>query len=173
MILMRIATLIGTTGLLLTTTALAQDVTYDFARETDFTAFETYAWAMGNPIIDELIHQRIVHAVDAQLASKGLRQVEENASPDVLVSYYASVSQALEVGGRDRGGYSPAKWSSAGIEQVMVGMLVVDIARPRTKEIVWRGVATKDLDLKASPEKRDENMNRVAQKLFQHYPPTQ
>ena len=49
---MRIATLIGTTGLLLTTTALAQDVTYDFARATDFTAFETYAWARanGNPV---------------------------------------------------------------------------------------------------------------------------
>jgi hypothetical protein len=52
-------------------------------------------------------------------------------------------------------------------------MLGVDIIHPGTKEIVWRGVATKDLDLKASPEKRDENMNQVAQKLFQHYPPTQ
>lgn len=170
---MRIATLIGTTGLLLTTTALAQDVTYDFARPTDFTAFETYAWANGNPVTDELIHERIVTAVDAQLASKGLRQVEENASPDVLVSYHASVSQALEVSGRDRGGYRPAKWNSARVEQVMVGMLGVDIVHPRTEEIVWRGVATKDLDLKASPEKRDENMNQVAQKLFQHYPPTQ
>jgi hypothetical protein len=171
---MRIATLIGTTGLLLTTTALAQDVTYDFARATDFTAFETYAWARanGNPVT-ELIHQRIVHAVDAQLASKGLRQVEENASPDALVFYHASVSQALDVSGRDRGGYTPAKWNSTEVEQVMVGMLGVDIVHPRTKEIVWRGVATKDLDLKASREKRDENMTQVAQKLFQHYPPTQ
>jgi uncharacterized protein DUF4136 len=170
---MRIATLIGTTGLLLTTTALAQDVTYDFARATDFTAFETYAWANTNPVVDELIHQQIVHAVDVQLASKGLRQVELNASPDVLVGYHASVSQPLEVSGRERGGYSPAKWSSARTEQVMVGMLEVNIVNTRTREIVWRAAATKDLDLEASPEKRDENMNQVAQKLFQHYPPTQ
>ena len=170
---MRIATLIGIAGLLLTHTALAQDVTYDFAKATDFSAFETYAWARANrnPVTD-LIHQRIVHAVDAQLASKGLRQVEENASPDVLVFYHASVSQALDVSG-DRGGYTPAKWSSTRVEQLVVGMLGVDIVHPRTNEIVWRSVATKDLDLTASPEKRDENMNQVAQKLFQHYPPMQ
>ena len=170
---MRIATLIGITGLLLTTTALAQDVSYDFARATDFTAFETYAWATGYGKPIELIDQWIVHAVDAQLASKGLRQVEENASPDVLVSYHAGVSHALEVSSRDRGRYSPPKSDSARVEQVMVGMLGVDIVYPRTQEIVWRGVATKELDIKASPEKRNENMNRAAQRLFQHYPPTQ
>jgi hypothetical protein len=39
------------------------------------------------------------------------------------------------------------------------------------KTIVWRGVATKEIDPDASPEKRERNLDRTAEQLFKNYPP--
>jgi hypothetical protein len=41
----------------------------------------------------------------------------------------------------------------------------------RSKTIVWRGTATKEVDANASPEKRERNIARAAEKLFKSYPP--
>jgi hypothetical protein len=32
-------------------------------------------------------------------------------------------------------------------------------------------VATRDLDVKATPEQREKNINKAVEKLFKHYPP--
>jgi hypothetical protein len=41
-----------------------------------------------------------------------------------------------------------------------------------TKQVlVWRGVASKALDPKATPEKRQENLNKAVAKLMKDYPP--
>ena len=32
-------------------------------------------------------------------------------------------------------------------------------------------MASKEIDVKASPEKREKNINRAAEKLFKNYPP--
>jgi hypothetical protein len=37
--------------------------------------------------------------------------------------------------------------------------------------MVWRGMATGDVDAKASPEKRDKKIKDIAQKIFRNYPP--
>jgi hypothetical protein len=168
---MRVATLIGTAGLLLSTSAWAQDVTYDYDKTVDFSALKTYAWCRGVPVADELNHKRIVDAVEAQLAAKGFRKVEADASPDVLVAYHAGARQEFEVSGTGAGVYRPNRWGSARVAQVAVGALAVEIVDSKTGSPVWRGVATKDLDLKASPEKREKNINKAAEKLFKNYPP--
>jgi hypothetical protein len=56
-------------------------------------------------------------------------------------------------------------------EEILIGTLVVDVVNAKTKTIVWRGTATKEVDVNASPEKRDRNINRAAEKLFKSYPP--
>ena len=53
----------------------------------------------------------------------------------------------------------------------MTGTLVIAMVDPETKSVLWRGVASKDLDQNASPEKRDKNINKAMGKLFEHYPP--
>jgi hypothetical protein len=167
---MRIATLIGTASLLLSTSAWAQDVSYDYDKTVNFSALKTYAWAPDGNIQDELTHKRVVAAVDAQLAAKGMRPVEAGATPDVIVTYRAGVRQELEVNGYT--GYRLNRWSSARVEQVPVGALLVEMVDAKTKEVVWRGMATKDLDVDASPEKREKNINKAAEKLFKKYPPS-
>jgi hypothetical protein len=167
---MRVATLIGTAALLLSTNAWAQDVTYDYDKSANFSALKTYAWAPDGNIQDELTHKRIVAAVDAQLAAKGLRRVEAGATPDVIIAYRAGVHRDLQVNGY--GAYRLNRWSSARVEQVPVGALMVEMLDAKTKDVLWRGVATKDLDVHASPEKREKNINKAAQKLFKNYPPS-
>src|SRR5687768_18017722 len=79
---MRTATFVTTSlTLLLGTVAFAQSVTYDFDRSADFSRYRTYAWVPGTNVDDELNHNRIVRAVEAQLAAKGLSKVERSANP--------------------------------------------------------------------------------------------
>ena len=171
----RIATLITTAALALSTTAFAQEVTYDFDKSADFSKLRSYLWVRGTPVNDELNHKRIVQAIDAQLASQGLDQVERTDSPDVYVAYHAAFSRNLQVNGFSSGwgGYrfGPNRSGTARVEEILIGTLVVDIVDAKTGTILWRGIATKELDVNANPEKRDKNINRAAEKLFKNYPP--
>jgi hypothetical protein len=165
---MRIATLIGTSGLLLSTTAWAQDVTYDYDKAANFAGLTNYVWVNGGRAVDDLNHQRIVSAVDQQLAAKGNHRVDAVAGADLLVTYHVVITQDVAVNG-NRAGLT--RWTSARVEAVPVGALMVDIMNAKTHATVWRGMVSRDLDPKASPEQREKNLNKAVEKLFNHYPP--
>lgn len=174
---MRIATLATTVSItLLGTIALAQSVTHDFDRTANFSNYRSYAWVRGTSLDDPLNHNRIVRAVDTQMASKGLAIVDATANPDLLVAYHATFDKSLEINGLASGwgGYrfGGMRTGTARADEITVGTLVIDLVDAKTRTIVWRGMATKDLDLNAKPEKRDKNIDKAAAKLFQHYPPT-
>jgi hypothetical protein len=57
------------------------------------------------------------------------------------------------------------------VEEVVVGRLAVVMIDAKTHTLLWRGIATRDVDANASPEKRDKNINKAAEKLFKKYPP--
>jgi hypothetical protein len=40
------------------------------------------------------------------------------------------------------------------------------------KDLVWRGVASKTIDPKAKPDKRQKNLNKAVAKLLKNYPPS-
>jgi hypothetical protein len=42
---------------------------------------------------------------------------------------------------------------------------------PHSKELVWRGVASKTLDPKAKPEKKQKNIAKAVKKLLKNFPP--
>jgi hypothetical protein len=156
-------------------TMLAQSVNYDFDRAADFSKFKTYAWVRGTPLDDELNHKRIVRAVDAQLAAKGLSMAAEGVAPDVLVAYHATFDKDLQINGFSSG-FGPYRFGgmrtgSATVDEILIGTLAVDIVDAKAKSIVWRGQATKEIDVKANPEKREKNINKAAEKLFKNYPP--
>jgi hypothetical protein len=39
------------------------------------------------------------------------------------------------------------------------------------KELVWRGTASKTLDPKAKPDKKQKNISKAVAKLLKNYPP--
>lgn len=165
---MRLATLIGTAGLLLGTNAWAQDISYDYDKSANFAALKTYAWVNGTPVNDDFNHQRIMSAIDSQLAAKGVRKAASVTEADLLVTYQAVITRDIAVNGNRLG---VNRWASARVQEVPVGSLIVDLRQAKGGAVVWRGVATRDLDVKATPEQREKNINKAVAKLFQHYPP--
>ena len=161
--------------LLVATTVFAQTISFDFDKTVDFAGFRTYAWAAGTNVPEPLVHERIVNAVDVQMSLKGLQQVHHSSTPDVLVAYHAAFDRDLQVSGFGTG-WGPYRWGgtrsvSARTEEIVVGTMIVDLIDARTNRIIWRGTATRDVDMHASPEKRDRNISRTTEKLFKHYPP--
>ena len=172
---MRIATFFTAAGVLvLSTIGLAQNVTYDFDKSMNFSSTQSYAWVRGAIVADELNHRRIINAVDAQLQARGLRKVEKSADPDLLVAYHASFDSDLQIVGFSSGwgGYrwGGTRTGTARAEEILTGTLAVDVVDADTKAIVWRAMASKEIDVKASPEKRERNINRAVEKIFSNYP---
>ncbi len=151
--------------------AAAQDVNYDYDRRANFSAYRTYAWVGGTNVADDLNHARIVAAVDRQLVAKGLAQVDSTGNPDLLVVYRVGLHQDLEINGYDNrwiGPHGGPSW--ARLERVSVGTLAVGIIDAKTRSMVWRAAATKDLDPGQSPEKWEKNLNKAVEKMFKQYP---
>jgi hypothetical protein len=155
--------------------AFAQDVQFDYDRSASFGAYKTYQWVDYKPVQvgDELLDRDIKRAVDEQLAGKGLRRVESGG--DLLVGYQAGISQEKEfdsLGGWGRwggpwgGGYGRVTTST-----IDVGKLVIGLFDPSTKQLVWRGAASKTLDLSKDPDKNYRNLEKAMAKLFRNYPP--
>jgi hypothetical protein len=129
----------------------------------------------GNASEDQVINQEIKRAIDEQLAQKGLTKVEKNA--DLQVSYHAAIRQeqslylsGMGLAGRGYGGM----WDGSVQGQtssVPVGTIVVDLYDPAQKQLIWRGDATKTIDLKKDPDKNYKNLQNAMAKLFKNYPP--
>lgn len=168
---MRIRSMAITVALLvLAATAGAQTVTYDMDKTANFAKFRTYAWVRGTEIPDEWNHQRVVTAVDAQLALRGMTPVGAGQNPDVYVAYHAAFDRTVQISGSGWGGPAISRSGTARAEEVLVGTIVVDVIDASSRTIVWRGIATKEIDTRADPEKREKNINRAAEKLFKKYP---
>ena len=171
---MRFATLIAGV-MLLGTISSAQSVNFDFDRSANFRAYRTYAWIPGASVPDAINNDRIVRALDGQLALKGLMKIDRQDRPDLYVAYHAAFDRDLEITGFSSGwgGYRfPGSRSGAArASEIVTGTLIVDLVDARTRTIVWRGTATKEIDTNAKPEQRERNINRAAEKLFTNYPP--
>jgi hypothetical protein len=173
---MRITTVATVIGLaLLGTITLAQNITYDFDRSAPFARFKTYAWVKGTPVNDQLNDKRIVSAIDSQLAAKGFTKVAEASGADVLVAYHASFDKNLQINGFSSGwgGYrfGGSRSGRATVDEIVVGTIAVDLVEAANKTIVWRGLASGEVDTHAKPEKRERTIQKAAEKLFKHYPP--
>lgn len=155
--------------LLLAGSALAQKVSVDFDKGTDFSKFRTYAWAAGTPAQNPMVHQRIVAGIDAQLAIKGLRKVESN--PDIIVSYHAATDTQISIntlGGGPLGGWRFGA-GTATVDKIPVGQLIVDIGDMGARKFVWRGTASGTVS--SRQEKNEKALTAALTKMFQNFPP--
>src|SRR5690348_14059084 len=74
--------------------AFAQDVRYNFDKDTDFSKFKTYKWVdlKDAAKLNDLTDKSIKDAIDAELATKGLTKVDDDKA-DLYVGYQAAVGQ--------------------------------------------------------------------------------
>lgn len=151
----------------------AQKVRVDFDRDFDFGAVETYAWF--EPVEreeDELLHQRLVHAVDYHLTMLGVRKVEQG--PDVWVTYHSDSREEVTISTQTFGyGYGEGWYwgdtadighSVATEQRYRVGTLVIDVWTADEKRLVWRGTGWDTVP--ANPDKVERRINTAVARMF-------
>jgi hypothetical protein len=172
----------GLIAMLIPAAALAQKVSYDYDKTANFASFKTYAHKDGTKVGQPLIDDRIVAAIDAQMAAKGFTKSETN--PDVFVVYHVAFDKQKDISTYSSGypgGYGAYGWGWGGgmststtqVRDILVGTLVVDLADAKKSQLAWRGMAVKEVQTQASPEKRDKSINETVKKIFKNYPPKQ
>jgi hypothetical protein len=128
------------------------------------------------------MEQRIMAAVEAELASKGL--VKSDDHPDLLVITHLKLEKHDEVVAYGSGypygwwgyGYPYGWWGGWGVVDyrvypVVVGTLSIELADPQHGTI-WRGSQVKIVDTDDKPSTRDKNVRREVAKILKYYPPT-
>jgi hypothetical protein len=129
----------------------------------DFTTVKTFQW-QANPDSslekrNPFMHSRVVTAIEYELTATGLTEVQSN--PDVYVTYHTSTENKVRLEsdsyGYGFGGYGTVGWGHYGygmayggpvstttrVVEYDEGTLVVDIWDAKTKQLVWRGTATR------------------------------
>src|SRR6188474_3384815 len=169
-------------ALLAPAVVLAQKTSYDYDKTANFASYKTYGLKDGTKVGQQLIDDRIVAAIDAQLATKGLKKVDAN--PDVFVVYHVAFDKQKDISTYSSGyggGYGAYGWRYGGswaggtsttqVRDILVGTLVIDLADAKTAQLAWRGMGVKEVDTQAKPEKRDKSINNAVAKMFKNYPP--
>lgn len=150
------------------------------APDTDFTRYATFAWddaddfPTGDPRLDNnaLFVHRLHLAIEAQLAARGIRRVEED--PDLVVHHHLAVRDRVEVfevdrrrGYEDPSGHGPG----TGVYQYEEGTFLVDIADAETLTMVWRGWAQTDIEAGLSdPQRLVELTDAAVARMFESFP---
>lgn len=172
-------------GILLAVSSLsAQDVRYNFDKNTDFSRFKTYKWVTlkDAPKVDNLLDKQIKEKIDEELATKGLQRVEDD-SANLYIAYQVGVGQDKQFssyssgwgtgpGWYGGGWYGPGGTTTTGqTTTIYTGQLALDMYDSTNHDLVWRGLATKTIDVDAKPEKQQKNLAKTVDKLLKNYPP--
>jgi len=152
----------------------AQDIKTNYMPGTDFSKYHTYKWVTINnaEVADPIITQQIKDAIDSQLASKGMTKTDAETA-DMYVGIQTSIQQqqqwnAYGMGGGWRFGGGMASAQSSTIQ---IGTLVVDFYDPATKQLIWRGLATKTLNPSKNAQTNQNRINQGVAKLLKNFPP--
>ncbi len=159
-------------------TVLAQscssiNVSHDYDPQANFNNLKTFSWLSfpQKAEVNQLVVRRIKDAVTRELVAKGLS--ENSRNPDFLIAMHGATKEKLDI--QDWGYSSPgaAYWGQRDItvQQYTEGTLILDFVDAKSKQMIWRGVASGAVDPGASPEKRTKRINEGVAKLLAKFPP--
>ena len=161
------------------------DVKTDFDPSADFTKFRTFAFTgmtdlnKGGILDNSLTRRRLESAISRELTTKGLRQVESDQNPDLLVHYWLGVQEKQRLqdtgppvgayGWRGRYAWGPA-YGGVTTYEYKEGTLIVDLVEAVKKELVWRATMMANVD--GTAQENIELGNKAIRKAFEGYPPS-
>ena len=151
-------------------------------QDYDFSQIGTFMWQPTAGIslerADPFLHRFIINAIEFHLSNSGLTEVE--SGPDVLVTYYGSVSTDVRLQsdsyGYGWGGFGGPTWARYGYGvgspvstttrevQYERGTLVVDIVDAETSELIWRGTAA-GLAVSNNRDKLQKNIGKALKSM--------
>ena len=153
---------------------------FDYDKSVDFTKFKTYQFTEHTqkfPEINSLDRDRVLAAIDAEMAKRGY--TKSDSSPDVLVDVFVKTEEemtatATNTGGYGRWGYGYG-WGGGGTTYVdynkyTKGTLFISLVDRSTEKIAWQGRGTKTLNENVKPEKKEANIKSAITAIFMKYP---
>jgi hypothetical protein len=154
---------------LISTIAAAQQVSVNYNHSQSFAQFHTYAWGgnNANQVQNSILAQVAVQDTNTALQAKGLKMVQENQSPDLIVTASGGLKQETSytawgmrgIGG-GMGGITP--------QQNVEGTLIVDLYDAKGQSLLWRGIAEGTLD--SNGNKNQQLVQKAIQKMFKQWP---
>jgi len=150
----------------------AQKVSVDYNHNLSFAKYHTYTWL--KPVqAPGLWAQRLTDGVNSQITSKGLSPDPNN--PDVEVAAFGASETMHDLNtfysGTGGWGYRGMGTATATTTTTTYqkGTVVVDMFDARTKQLIWRGVASDTAS--GNPEKNEKKLQKALEKMFKEFPP--
>ncbi len=160
-------------------------VAYDYDKQADFSKYKTYVISeetMKMENVNQLNRDRIIAAVEAQMAAKGFTKAGDNA--DVILDVRikgeeVQTATATTTGGYGGYGYGYGRWGYGGgfsttqvnYDKYVEGTMFITLVDKATEKIVWQGTGKKTVEENASAEKREQNIDYAVTQIFTNYPP--
>jgi hypothetical protein len=165
-----------------TTFAFAHKVRVDYDRGADFSKYKTFMWGEKPQTENPLMDERIVKAVNAQLAARGLEPVDTDADLTVKASSVVQEKQTFNTyydpwawGGPGWGpawgwgwGYASPGWATTYVDTYLEGTTVIDLFDTKSGKAVWHASSTGGVSDK--PEKATKKTVEQIAKMFERYP---
>jgi Domain of unknown function (DUF4136) len=184
----RLRSLLQLTGLLfLLPWAMATNakMATDFNPHLDFSKYKNFAYIGGveslvrmqvNP---ELLNNRIHRAVARELTAKGLREVQPEENPDLVVRYWVEAEFTAQVTGTADwgvfGSYYTGHWtimySSMSTPVTHKGTLGIELIDAKARDLAWRLFVSEKI-LHNDPDKIWKTADNNIIKAFKSYPPS-
>ena len=140
-------------------------VNVEWKPDTDFSQYHTYDWIGGAHAVDELSQQKIVSAIEDELASGGWWR--DDHSPDLHLSYYASTKDEVTIDSPYR-----TSWyddATIRVRRIHEGTLMLDMVDAAENVLVWRGIVTEALS--DDTRRNDSQIADTIRKLLEGFPP--
>lgn len=169
--------------LLLAALSLFARTAVDFDPNLDFSKYKTFAFIgpvenlVMMEINSDLINLRLHHSITRELTKKGLREVQANQNPDLVVRYWANTSKEVNLAVLGNWGpyvpyinsYWAWEYNDVSATSAKESCLVLDLIDPRTKTLTWRlYLVRKFSDADKEWKKADDEIT----KAFDSFPPS-
>ena len=150
-------------------------VQHDYDTHFDYGTLKTFAWLPPSQKAKNkraFLTKRVELATNNELQAKGYSI--DTRQPDFLIAMHSGTKDRVEV---TNYGYAyPGRWGYWGGRRVDVyhykeGTIILDIIDARSKELIWRGSATGDVNFNTTPEQRDQEVAKAVAKILQKFPP--
>lgn len=150
----------------------------DYDPSASFADYSTYHWVDSQGSVDDITSGRIRSSVDAAMSARGFRKDTRN--PDLAISYQVPTRERTSFqtidtgwgGGYGWGGWGMGMGSTTTTQYNWTeGSLILAIFDAKTKNMVWTGTATTELDQNRSPQERQELVDEAVGKLLADFPP--
>ena len=167
--------------------ALATDakMATDFNPDLDFSKYKTFAYIGGveslvrmqlNP---ELLNNRMHRAVVRELTAKGLREVEPEENPDLIVRYWVEAESNAQVTGSAHWGvwgsyyygYWTVMYTTMSTPVTHKGLLGIELIDTKARDLAWRLFVSEKI-IHNDPDKIWKTADKNIIKAFKSYPPT-